>query len=61
MNGLFFFLVQNIHIVTKSLGIAFPRNPVVIPQKAALAVMRLLHTLIKATGPQAEANIVPAK
>ena len=36
-----------------------PNSPVPIPQKAAFAVIRLLQTLISATGPQLEAKTVP--
>ena len=32
-----------------------------MPQNAPLSVMRLLHTLMKATGPHDDANRVPAK
>jgi hypothetical protein len=45
----------------RSFGIVLPSNPAVIPQNAALAVIRSLQTLISATSPKAETNRVPAK
>ena len=46
---------------SRSFARKFVPNPITMPQNAPLAVIRVLHTLINATGPHEEANSVAAK